>query len=169
MNADLSEALSQELEVIRKFCLDNSYKIAVAESASAGSIQLLLSNMDEAGLFYNGGITTYSCEMKHHLLHIPMDKCDATNGVNQEITDLMSENVSVLFKSNLGMSLTGYASAIPEQGIFDKFAFVSISLNGEWILSERLTSYKTSQFEVQMDFASQAIRECARCLSSRSL
>jgi nicotinamide-nucleotide amidase len=164
----LCEELSGELEMIRKFCLDNSYKIAAAESATAGFIQLLLSNMDEAGLFYNGGITTYSCEVKRHLLHIPLDKCEETNGVTPEITDLMSENVSVLFKSNIGISLTGYASPIPEQDVFDLYAFVSVSLNGEWILSERLTSSKSSQFDVQMDFASQAIKACARALTARS-
>jgi nicotinamide-nucleotide amidase len=165
---ELIDDLSREVEIIRTFCLDNSYKIAAAESASAGFIQFLLSNMKEAGIFYNGGVTTYSCEVKRHLLHIPLDKCDETNGVSQEITDLMSENVSVLFKANIGIALTGYASAIPEQGIYDKFAFVSMSLDGEWILSERLTSDKESQCEVQLDFASQAIRECARVLSSRS-
>lgn len=169
MTTDLSDDLSSDLEVIRKFCLEGSYKIAVAESVTAGTVQMLLSNMKQAGLFYQGGVTTYTCEMKHHLLHIPLDKCQETNGVTQEITDLMSENVSVLFKSNIGISLTGYASAIPEQGIFEKFAFVSISFNGKWIFSDRLSTGKTSQSEVKMDFASQAIKECARCLSSGAI
>lgn len=168
MNTDISENLAAELEVLRKFCLDGSYKIAVAESVTAGCVQLLLSNMNEAGQFYNGGVTTYTCELKHHLLHIPLEKCYETNGVTPEIADLMAENCCVLFKANLGVSLTGYASAIPEQGIFEKFAFISVSLNGELILADRLTSDKTSQYEVQMDFASQAIRECARCLTSRT-
>lgn len=168
MNADISEDLAAELEVIRRFCRDGSYKIAVAESVTAGFVQLFLSNMNEAGLFYNGGVTAYTCELKHHLLHIPLDKCYESNGVTAEIADLMAENCCVLFKANLGISLTGYASAIPEQEVFEKFAFISVSLDGELILADRLTSDKTSQCEVQMDFASQAIRECARCLSSRT-
>lgn len=157
MSIEITESVSNDLEVIRKFCIDRNLKIAVAESASAGVIQLLLSNMNEAGLFFNGGITTYTCEMKQHLLHIPLETCIESNGVTQEITDHMAQNICILYKSDIGISLTGYASAIPEQQIFDKFSLVSICLDGKLILSERLTSDKTLQWEVQMDFAFQAI------------
>ena len=165
MNTDLIESLSSELNIIRKFCLDGNLKIAVAESATAGFIQLLLSNMNEASLFYNGGITTYTCELKQHLLHIPLDRCSKTNGVTPEIADNMAQNICILFRSEIGISLTGYASTIPEQGILEKFAFISICLEGELICSRKLTSDKISQLDVQMDFASQVIKECAECLS----
>lgn len=165
MNADFVGSLSTELEVVRQFCLRRSVKVAVAESVTAGIVQALFSTMNEAGLFYKGGITAYCCEMKTKLLDIPFNPCTETNGVDQGITDTMARNICSLFDADLGIALTGYASPIPEQDIYERLAFGSIYYKGKLIFSKRFSSSKENQFEVQLDYARQLIKISATCLA----
>lgn len=168
MNTELIDSVSNDLEVVRQFCLNRNIKVAVAESVSAGIIQALLSTMKEAGLFYTGGITTYCCEMKAKLLDIPLQKCKDTNGVDPDITNSMAKNICSLFDAGLGIALTGYASPIPEEDIYEKIAYGSIYFQGNLICSEKFSSDKQEQINVQEDFAKQLIQACSKCLTEYS-
>lgn len=157
MDQKYIENLYSDLEKIRKFCLENGAKLAVAESVSSGMLQVLFSTMEEAGLFFCGGITTYSCEMKAKLLDISREKCESCLGVNQEITDIMAKNVCTLMSADLGVALTGFASPIPEERIYERIAFGSICCRGEIIWGGSFNSMKDQQYEAQLDFAEKMI------------
>ncbi len=158
------DALSDQLQVIRNFCLGRKFTIAVAESVTAGLVQALLSTMPEAGLFYQGGVTVYTCEAKSRLLDIPMEATEPINGVSADVADLMAQQICRVFQADLGLAITGYASFVPELGIVTKFAFGSISLCGKCIHQCSLVSTEPSQFATQRDFAIQLIRACADTL-----
>jgi nicotinamide-nucleotide amidase len=166
---DFVQSLSLELQEIRRFCIERKVKVGVAESVTSGLIQFLLSTMDNAGLFFNGGITTYSCEMKNTHLGISLDLCNQTFGVNKEITDTMAINICSQLDVQLGIAMTGFASAIPEEGIFEKIAFGSIVFQDKIIFSKKFESDREEQIDAQLDFAFQLIKECARSLSGLGL
>ncbi len=157
MDQQFIESLSSQLKKIRKYCMDAEVTLAVAESVSAGMLQMLFSTMEEAELFFSGGVTTYSCEMKAKLLDISLEKCESCFGVNQGITDEMAKNISTLMNADVGVALTGFASPIPEEGIYEKFAFCSICFRREIVWDGSFSSIKEQQYEAQLDFAQQTI------------
>ena len=164
MATQFALSLSKELEIIRLFCLRKEYKLAVAESVTSGLLQVLFSTMKEAGLFYHGGITTYCCEMKHKHLHIPLASCEPTTGVDKLITEKMARNICGLFNAHVGLAITGFASPIPEQEIYEKVAYASIYVNGKLLASEKILSKEKEQLAVQMDFAEQLIKLFVQCI-----
>lgn len=155
------ELLSDQLRVIRDFCLEQNLTLAVAESVTSGFVQLLFSNMSDAGLFYQGGITAYTCEAKRRLLEIPLDVSQPINGVSAEIADLMAKKACESFRADIGLAITGYASLVPELGIVTTFAFGSINLHGSTIHQYSFVSTQPTQLGAQQDFAMQLIQACA--------
>jgi PncC family amidohydrolase len=152
------------LDVIKQFCFRQKITLVVAESVSSGLLQSLFSSEEEAGMFYQGGLTTYNCQQKARHLDIPQEICDPCNGVAAEVAQKMALRVCILFDSTLGLSLTGYASPIPEQNIFDLFAFGSIALDGEIIFTDKIRSEKQQPDEIREDYANILVLECARIL-----
>src|SRR5690554_67260 len=89
-NATSDKAVSTALDAIKQFCFDHALTVAVAESVSSGFLQLLFSSEAQAGLFFQGGITTYNCRQKSRHLGIPQEICEPCNGVATEISQRMA-------------------------------------------------------------------------------
>lgn len=159
-----AKAVSTALDQIKLFCFQHNITVAVAESVSSGLLQSLFSSEKEAGLFFEGGITTYNCQQKYRHLEIPKEICDPCNGVDAEISQRMALKICNFFDCKLGLSLTGYASPIPEQNIFDLFAFGSIALNGKLIYCEKIISNEQEADDIRKDYANILIVECAKIL-----
>ncbi|WP_051315831.1 CinA family protein [Algoriphagus vanfongensis] len=152
------------LERICEHCLENHYKIAVAESVTSGFVQLMLSTCSNAGLFFAGGASVYSCEQKFKQLGISYDACIETNGVSKSISEEMAFQICKKFSSDIGLSITGFASPIPEKGIEKLFAYASLCFKGKIIFSEYLIPQANSQLGIQQEYASRLI-----CLSEKSI
>ncbi|GAA0880824.1 hypothetical protein GCM10009119_37940 [Algoriphagus jejuensis] len=124
----------------------------------------MLSAAPEAGLFFKGGLTTYSCGAKNRLLNIPEQQCKLVSGVSPDIAGMMAENVRKVYDSEIGMGITGFAALVPELGIVTKYAFASVVLNDRVQHRFNFMSTKATQAEVQIDFAAQLVLACADCL-----
>ena len=164
-----NQAVNTALDIIKHFCFDHNISVAVAESASSGFLQVLFSSEKEAGLFFEGGITTYSCKQKARHLDIPFDICDPCNGVALEIAERMALKVCDVFDAKIGLSLTGYASPIPEQNLYKLFAFGAVALNGRVVLTEKLISDKDDPDEIREDYAKMLVVACAKALKAEIL
>ncbi|MEX2594614.1 MAG: CinA family protein [Anditalea sp.] len=158
------DKVSSALDIIKQFCSTHKINLAVAESVSSGLLQSLFSSEAEAGLFYHGGLTTYNCQQKARHLEIPQEICDPCNGVAADVSQRMALKICSLFDCTLGLSLTGYASPIPEQNIFELFAFGSIALDGEIIYCEKIKSNKQKPDEIREDYARILVVECSEIL-----
>lgn len=160
-------ASTAALDNIRRYCLFHQLRVAAAESVSAGLLQSLLSSAEEAGLFFEGGITLYNCKQKHRHLGIPPEICSPSNGVTAEISRQMAFKVCELFDCRLGLSLTGYASPLPEQNIEDLFAFGSVALDGEIIYCGKIIGKNQEPDELKEEYARVLVVECAKALLSK--
>lgn len=167
MNHPSDAEVSQALDRIKQFCFENELGVAVAESVSSGFLQSVFSSEAEAGLFFEGGMTTYNCQQKQRFLDIPFEICDPCNGVDEEISKRMALKICDLFNCSIGLSLTGYASPIPEQGIFELYAYGAIALHGKVIYCDRIISEKENPDEIRKDFANILITACGKILDSR--
>lgn len=162
------QAVSKALDIIKGFCFDHQLSLAVAESASSGFLQVLFSSEKQAGLFFEGGITTYSCKQKARHLDIPFNICEPCNGVAVEIAQRMALKVCDVFDAKIGLSLTGYASPIPEENIYELFAYGAVALNGKVILAEKLISDKEDADGIREDYAKRLIVACAKALEAET-
>ena len=158
------EPTKNSLGKLCDYFLEHHYKIAVAESATSGLVQLMLSTCPNAGLFFSGGITAYSCMQKLKQLGISYEKCNASCGVSQKISENMAIQICNKFSSDVGLSITGFASPIPEKGIKELYAYASFCFKGKIIFTERLIPKGENQFDIQLDYASSLI-----CLSANAI
>ncbi|WP_339750680.1 CinA family protein [Algoriphagus aquimarinus] len=157
--------LKESLNFIGRFCLDNKVKISVAESVTAGLLQVMLSTCEKAGLFYEGGLTAYSCAQKLTNLGIDRQECEKNEGVTMNIAELMALQIAQRFDTQLALGISGFASPIPEKGILELYAYSAIALNGEIVYAKRLEAVSENQIENQIHFAKDTIHLCARFLN----
>jgi len=114
------------LSDIGKTLLATHQTIAVAESVTAGHLQVALSLAENAINFFQGGITTYNIGQKARHLHIEPIHAQTCNCVSEKVAMEMAVNVCHLFLSDWGIAITGYASPVPEQNIKELFAIYAI-------------------------------------------
>ncbi len=154
------------LENISRVLNRQQLTLSVAESVTAGYIQFLCSSAPEATSFFQGGITVYNWAQK--TMHLGVEPVYALkrNGVARDISATMARNCCHLFNSRLGLGITGFADAAssPEG---EAYAFLSVWLAGEEILSEKLYSGAPAFAEAQEDFAHQTLDALSRALIIR--
>ena len=103
------EGVDKALDHIKEICIRNKWTVATAESVSSGVLQSLIGSEAEAGLFFEGGITTYNCQQKAKQLQIPEDICESCDGISPGMAELLAKNITKKFNCKLGISLTDSA------------------------------------------------------------
>lgn len=97
------------IDYISKLFRTNGKTIAVAESCTAGLLGGELTKLAGSSSFFLGGFITYSNESKTNLLDISQDIMEDYGAVSEEVASLMAKNVREIFKSDIGISITGIA------------------------------------------------------------
>lgn len=112
------EDITIEQEVLHLLYLTET-TISVAESCSGGLLASLLTRHPGTSATFNGGVVTYTNDMKTKLLNIPMSQLegqDAPGAVSEETAISMAEQVRLLFNTDFGVSLTGVAGPTESEG-----------------------------------------------------
>lgn len=128
---------SETIEKIKEHLVRNKETLAVAESVTAGFLQAAFASAELASEFFEGGITAYNIDQKIRHLHIDRQKGVATNCVSNDTANEMATGVCRLFDCDWGISITGYATPVPESG-FKLFAYFAISKGNEVKFSDRI-------------------------------
>jgi nicotinamide-nucleotide amidase len=162
--SSLQKALQNRLEAIHLYCTKHKQTLAVAESVTSGCIQLLLSTAKGAQEFFQGGITVYNCAQKAIHLEIEPINASSCNGVDPNIAIQMAKNVCSLFRAQIGIGITGYATKVPEEDINELFAYVAIVRNGELVHKSKLTPTMEG-IEAQWEYADAVIRTFSELLA----
>ena len=126
--------------------------IAVAESVTAGQLQVSLSLADQAMDFFQGGITAYNLGQKSKHLGIDPINALCNDCVSEPIASKMASAVAALFNCNWGIGITGYASPVPEKNIEELFACYALTRDGvvlecKTIGAERMEPLAVRQFD----------------------
>lgn len=156
---DLSTRKS--LKIIHHYCKEKEAFIAVAESVSAGLLQWVLASEEFAGDYFAGGITAYNCDEKAKHFGVSESKCHPCMGVCREISKQMAEQICQKFQCKLGLSLTGFASTVPEEGISERFAYGSLAIDGQLHFTKKFAGSGGTPGEVQLHYVSQLLDSCA--------
>jgi len=149
---------------IGKILLSRQQTICVAESVTAGALQLEFSQAENARRFFEGGITTYSISQKTKHLNVDPVHALACNCVSEIVACEMSMNVVKLFMTDWGIGITGYAAPVPEKSIHELFAFYSIHHKDQEVASGRIDVENNAPLEVQKIFCNRVLEELHKVL-----
>ena len=124
------------LDLISQSLLLKGKTISVAEDVTSGLLQYSFSQMQNAPLFYKGGITVCTMEEKVRLLNV--EQAETRNCVMSEyIADKMALEIAKIFNTDWGVGITGYVSPIRESG-FRIYMHFSISCEGSVVSSHKI-------------------------------
>ncbi|MBV7533775.1 CinA family protein [Chitinophaga sp. sic0106] len=143
--------------------------LAVAESVTAGMLQVAFSSAFNATAFFQGGITAYNLGQKaRHLLLDPIhgERC---NCVSAYTATTMAENCCTLFSSDWGIGITGYASPMPEAGVTQLYAFYSIAKNKKEITAGKIPAASEEPLAVRYFFCNEILTHFQATLQSGSI
>ncbi|WP_028561364.1 competence/damage-inducible protein A [Paenibacillus pinihumi] len=116
-------------------------KVAAAESLTGGLFAELLTSVPGSSSEFNGGIVTYTNEMKHRLLGIPLTQLEgpqAPGAISESTACLMAERVRDLSESDIGIALTGVAGPAESEGKPVGLVYIAIAPKGAATLSYTL-------------------------------
>lgn len=144
----------KKLAKIKAMLIRKEQTLAVAESVTAGLLQLAIAQAENAAEFYQGGITAYNLGQKYRHLKVDPIHAEATNCVSAKVAAQMAVEVCNQFGATWGMGITGYATPVPESAN-KLFAFYAIAKDGKVIRKGRLSHHKNDDpFEVQQFYTS---------------
>ena len=160
--------------LIDKTILDEVYShltardetIAVSESVTAGLLQASLASAKGATGFFHGGITTYNIGQKARHLGINAIHAAQCNSVSAQIAEQMALQVSILFVSDWGIGVTGYATPVPESRN-KLYCHYAICFRGKLLASKEMTSVHTEPFNVQIAYINGILKQLIYCLKRR--
>ncbi|WP_343608552.1 nicotinamide-nucleotide amidohydrolase family protein [Chryseobacterium oranimense] len=132
------------LEYISHFLMTADETISIAESVTSGCLQLAFSQMPNASLFYNGGLTAYTLPQKVKLLNVEREEAEECDCVSENIARTMAINVAKMFNSDWSIATTGYCTPIRNSS-YKIFAYFAFSYKGEIILTKKLELHPKTQ------------------------
>ncbi len=104
--------------ILYEFLTKKNLTLAVAESCTGGLVQQLITSVPGASKYFNGGIVSYSNEIKINQLKVKSETIDKSGAVSVETAAEMALGVRTEFKADIGISVTGIAG--PEGGSKEK-------------------------------------------------
>jgi PncC family amidohydrolase len=102
--------------------------LMVAESATGGLIQHLITETPGSSDFYEGGVVAYANELKHRLLQVPEPTTKRFGSVSAETVAAMANGVRLWMNSDYGLATSGIAG--PTKGKSSKpigLVYVAVS------------------------------------------
>ena len=84
-------------------------RLATAESLTGGGIGAALTAVSGASAVYAGGIISYTNEIKHRLLGVPMELLEELGAVSQPVAQAMAEGARMALEADVAVSVTGLA------------------------------------------------------------
>ncbi len=109
-------------------------KLASAESCSGGLFAELVTSVPGSSGEFAGGVVTYTNQMKHQLLGIPMSQLEgagAAGAVSESTAALMAERVRLAADADFGVSLTGVAGPAESEGKPVGLVYAGIAERGQ--------------------------------------
>ena len=102
-------------------------------------------------------MTLYNIGQKVKHLDVEPITANNQNCVSCRVADIMATNIARLFISDYGISITVYASLVPDNEEEGIFACVALCYKKKTVLNERIQSDAKSIYEVQIDYTNQVL------------
>lgn len=147
------------IEAIKDLLLNHQQTIAVAESVTAGHLQVALASAENASKFFQGGITAYNLGQKSRHLNVEPIHAESCNCVSEKIAIQMALEVCKLFTSHWGIAITGYAAPVPECSVNEPFAYYAITFQDKLLIADKISCSKDDPMKVQEFYVNYLLKE----------
>lgn len=159
---------NKNLALLSQLFIKKRLTVAVAESCTAGMIQVVLSQAPEAMSFFQGGITAYNAGQKAKHLHINPIVAEACNSVSKEIAEQMALQVAQNYNAEVGIGITGYSQPVPSKNIDNCFAYMALSIHGKTALSKMIRGNAAkSLWDNQSEYTRKTVKALLALLSKK--
>ncbi|MBR5913301.1 MAG: CinA family protein [Selenomonadaceae bacterium] len=111
-----------------KILREKNLTIACAESCTGGLLTSRLTDVAGSSAYVQGSIVSYSNEIKNSVLKVKAETLKEFGAVSEQTARQMSSNVRELFKTDIGVGVTGIAG--PDGGSVEKpvgTVYISVS------------------------------------------
>lgn len=83
--------------------------LVTAESLTGGGIGAALTAVPGASAVFKGGVISYTNQVKHEILGVPMELLDTLGAVSGPVAQAMARGVRELLNADVAVSVTGLA------------------------------------------------------------
>jgi len=83
--------------------------LATAESCTGGMLGSKITAIPGSSDVYQGGVVSYSNDVKHRLLQVPEEMLEVHGAVSWQVAEAMAEGVRNACESDIGIGITGIA------------------------------------------------------------
>ena len=141
-----SEESQSLLKTVKQLLTDEGLMITAAESLTGGELLSSLSSLEEASKILNGGMVTYSNEVKNKNLGVTKQTIEKHGVVSAQCAIEMAEKVMKKFDVDIGVSLTGVAGPSSLEGEIPGTVWIGLAKEGmETIAKKHHFAYKRNQ------------------------
>jgi len=126
-------------------------------------LQYALGEATDAEKFYHGGITAYNIGQKYKYLEVEPIHAAAVNCISQLVAEQMALGVCAMFGSDWGISITGYATPVPESAN-KLFSYFAIAYRGEVKSSGKLECLNIPPEQVKEKYSNDIVDELVRLM-----
>ena len=88
--------------------------LALAESCTGGWVSKLITDVSGASSVYQGGVCSYSNEVKMKVLGVKEETLNSFGAVSEQVAVQMAEGVRKALNSNIGIGITGIAGPLSD-------------------------------------------------------
>ncbi|MCF7877072.1 MAG: CinA family protein [Candidatus Omnitrophica bacterium] len=110
-----------------KILKNKKLTVAAAESMTAGYLSYLLTKTPGSSNTFKGSFVVYSLDSKNKLFKLPNKLLKKTQGVSKEIAAYLAEKIRKKLRSNIGISIVGFAGPGAKKGKKTGTTFIAIS------------------------------------------
>ncbi len=101
---------AQDLEEkVGELLSQRGWTLAVAESCTGGLVGHRITNVSGSSAYFEGGVISYSNEVKEHVLGVPLETLIDHGAVSKETVLAMARGVRRLLGTDVAVSITGIA------------------------------------------------------------
>lgn len=125
------------LTTVKELLTDEGLIITAAESLTGGQLMSALSSLEEASVIFNGGMVTYSNDVKNQNLGVTKKTIEKHGVVSAQCAIEMAEKVRNKFDVDLGVSLTGVAGPSSLEGEIPGTVWIGIAKEGEQTFAKK--------------------------------
>ena len=140
-----------------KILTEKNLTISCAESCTGGLLTSRLTDVAGSSAYVQGSIVSYSNEIKNSVLNVKAETLKNFGAVSEQTARQMSNNVRELFKTDIGVGITGIAG--PGGGSAEKpvgTVYISVS-NSDKTFVKRF-NFGGSRIEIKNQSCDAAIK-----------
>jgi len=104
-----ASAVNKSSQGIRSILVKKRLTLSVCESCTGGMLGSIITHVPGSSKYFLGGIIAYSNDIKRRIVGVPSYVLKKYGAVSPEVAGKMAQGVRRVFKSDIGIGITGIA------------------------------------------------------------